>query len=62
MASIESQIGSVVDSILQDYSNGRAIDRLELYGHPDKAVIVDIIDKLLRLVYPGYSQDRTYRI
>ena len=62
MASIESQIGCVVDSILEDYSNGRAIDRLEPYGHPDKAVIVEIIDKLLRLVYPGYSQDRTYRI
>ena len=47
MASIESQIGCVVDSILEDYSNGRAIDRLEPYGHPDKAVIVEIIDKLL---------------
>ncbi len=62
MTSIEQQIGSVVDSILCDYSGGRDIDRLELYTHPDKAVIQQIISKLLRLVYPGYSQDPAYRV
>ena len=62
MMTIEQQIESVVDTILQDYRNGRDIDRLELYRHPDKEVIIDMIAKLLRIVYPGYSRDRSYRI
>ena len=62
MTAIEHQIESLVDSILQDYRNGRDIDRLELYRHPDKDVIIDMIGKLLRIVYPGYSRDKSYRI
>lgn len=62
MQPIEKQIESVVDSILQDYTAGRDIDRLEVYRHPDKDVIVSLIPKLLRIVYPGASQDQNYRI
>jgi len=62
MTPIEQKIESVVDSILLDYQNGRAIDRLEVYRHPDKDVIIDMIGKLLRIVYPGYSRDKAYRI
>ena len=62
MKSVEKQIETVVDGILESYSGGRDIDRLELYRHPDKDVIIDIIAKLLRIVYPGYSRDKTYRI
>ena len=62
MMPIEQKIESVVDTILEDYRGGREIDRLELYRHPDKAVIIDMIGKLLRIVYPGYFRDSTYRI
>ena len=62
MTPIEKQIESIVDTILLDYQNGRDIDRLELYRHPDKDVIIDMIGKLLRIVYPGYSRDKSYRI
>ena len=62
MISVEKQIETVVDSILESYGGGRDVDRLELYRHPDKDVIIDIIGKLLRIVYPGYSRDKAYRI
>ena len=62
MISEEKQIETVVDGILESYGGGRDIDRLELYRHPDKDVIIDIIAKLLRIVYPGYSRDKAYRI
>lgn len=62
MQPIEKQIETVVDSILQDYTAGRDIDRLEVYRHPDKNVIVSLIPKLLRIVYPSASQDQNYRI
>ena len=62
MNTIELQIENVVDSILSDYSLGRDVDKIDLYRHPDKAIITDIIRKLLRIVYPGYSRDKSYRI
>lgn len=62
MAAIESKIEALVDSLLQDYQRGRDIDRLESYRYPDKEVIVDMTEKLLRILYPGYSHDKTYRI
>ena len=62
MTPIEKQIESVVDSILLDYRNQRDIDKLEVYRHPDKDIIIDMIGKLLRIVYPGYSREKSYRI
>ena len=59
---IEQRIESIVDSILCDYGKGREIDRLDAFSHPDKDVIIDLIGKLIRIVYPGYSRDKNYRI
>ena len=62
MSPIEQQIEGIVDNILEDYHNGRDIDRLDPFQHPDKAVIIDMIGKLMRIVYPGFSRDKTYRM
>lgn len=62
MSTIEQQIESVVDRILTDYDQSRDIDKIDLFRHPDKEVITDIIQKLLRIVYPGYSRDKSYRM
>ncbi len=61
MNQIEQQIESVVDSILQDYQGGRDIDRMEAFRQPDKDIVIDIIEKLRRIVFPGYSKDKTYQ-
>lgn len=62
MSQIEQKVEALVENILQDYQKGRDIDRLDHAQHPDKDVIVDMTAKLLRIVYPGYSLDKTYRI
>ena len=62
MTSIEQRIEGIVESILTDYLQGRDIDRIEPFRHPDKDVIIDILDKLRRIVFPGYFLDKTYRI
>ena len=62
MNTIETQIESIVDSILADYQNHRDIDKVDLKRHPDKEVVIDIITKLLRIVYPGYFRDTSYRM
>ena len=61
MNQIEQHIENVVDSILQDYQGGRDIDRMESFRQPDKDIVIDIIEKLRRIVFPGYSKDKTYQ-
>ena len=62
MNTIEQRIEGVVDSILSDYAQGRDIDKIDLRQHPDKEVITDVIQKLLRIVYPGYFRERSFRM
>ena len=58
---IEEKIEGIVDAILTDYEGGRDIDKLESYTKPDKDVVIDMIDKLRRIVFPGYFRDKNYR-
>ena len=62
MSPIEQQIEGIVDSILEDYRHGRDIDKLDPFVHPDKETVTDIIHKLIRIVYPGSSRDKSYRM
>ena len=62
MATMEQQAEEIVDIILEDYRNGRSIDRMDPFAHPDKQVVIDMIGKLMRIVYPGFTRDKNYRI
>ncbi len=62
MSSIEQNIEGIVDAILGDYRNSRSIDRIDPFRHPDKDVVIDMIGKLLRIMYPGFSREKGYRI
>ena len=62
MVNMEQQAEEIVDLILEDYRNGRSIDRMDPFAHPDKEVVIDMIGKLMRIVYPGFSRDKNYRI
>ena len=62
MTPIEQKIEGVVDAILEDYLGGRDIDRIEQSRQPDKDVVIDIIDKLRRIVFPGYFKEKSFRI
>ncbi len=61
MTSIEAKIEAVVESILADYQGGRDIDKMDLFRRPDRDVVIDIIKKLRRIVFPGYYRDKNYR-
>ena len=61
MEKLDRQIEGVVDTILQDYSAGRDIDKMELSSTPDKDAVIDIIEKLRKIVFPGYFRDKNYR-
>jgi len=55
-------VEDIVQCILDDYSDDRAINRTELHNQPDKNTILEIISKLLKIVYPGYYGDKVYKI
>ena len=57
----ENRIEQAVDSILEDYRSGRDIDRLEQLRRPDRDVVIDIIEKLRRIIFPGYFRDKNYK-
>ena len=62
MTQFEQQIESVVDLILDDYRHDRDIDQMDIFRHPDKDVVVELIGKLRRLIFPGYFRDKNYHI
>ena len=62
MNRFEEKIESVVDRILEDYRSDRAIDQMDIFRHPDKDVVVELIDKLRRILFPGYFRDKNYHI
>ncbi|MCD7981479.1 MAG: serine acetyltransferase [Clostridiales bacterium] len=52
----------IVRAILEDYQLGRHIDKKDdFFDMPSKEVIIEIISKLMKIVYPGYFRDRTYK-
>ncbi len=61
MEKLEKQIDMVVDAILEDYRGSRDIDAMESGTQPDKDVIIELIEKLRRIVFPGYFHERNYK-
>lgn len=57
---ILSALPEITNDILEDYEQGRAIDRMEPFSQPDRDRVVELIDKLRRLLLPGYFRDRAY--
>ena len=58
----EKQIAGVVTDILADYHQGRDIDQMEIFRHPDRDLVVELVEKLRRILFPGYFRDKNYHI
>ena len=58
---LKNEIKNIVDLIISDYDNGRDIDQLDVFNQPDRDAVKDIVVKLLRIIYPGYSRDKIYK-
>ena len=58
---LKDEIENIVDLILDDYTKGRDVDQLDVFSQPDRDAVVDIVKKLLRILYPGYYRDKVYR-
>lgn len=56
------RVDNIVDAILADYDDDRVINKTDVYNQPDKDAIIDIINKMMVVLYPGYYSDKVYRI
>ena len=59
---IEHNVNDIVDTILNDYTHDRSIDKMKLFTQPDRFVIIKIIDNLMKIMYPGYFRDTSHKI
>ncbi|MBP5492196.1 MAG: serine acetyltransferase [Clostridiales bacterium] len=59
---IDPKIGQVVDLILSDYEDERTVNRIDIHNQPDKAAVIDVVEKLLKILYPGFYSDKIYKI
>ncbi len=50
-----------VNKILKSYEDTKEINEIDIDNQPDKKAIIEIIHKLLKILYPGYYSDRIYR-
>lgn len=58
---LEDEIKEIVGDLLEDYNDDRTINQIELFDQPDTELIVDILDKMFKIVFPGFFRDKTYR-
>ena len=54
---LKNEIKSIVDLILEDCD----VDQMDVFNQPDRDAVKDIVIKLLRILYPGYSRDKIYK-
>ncbi|MDE7423004.1 MAG: serine acetyltransferase [Lachnospiraceae bacterium] len=62
MQSNHEKIENIVQLILNDYEDDRAVNKTDLYNQPNKEAIIDVVEKLLKILYPGYYSDKVYKI
>lgn len=58
---MNSRIQCVTNAILDDYQKGRDIDRMNVFAQPDGDAVIDIVRKLLNILFPGYYHQKIYR-
>ena len=62
MHKLEENVNLLTKKILSDYQGNRTIDEVKTFDHPDNEDIVNIIESLRRIVFPGYFRNKSYRV
>ncbi len=58
----EEEINQIVHRIIEDFNGEKHIDSVDLFTKPDKAEVIELVNNLIRVVYPGYFRDRSHKI
>lgn len=61
MAQINSEVKELIEGILENYRETNVINPEELFEQPDRDVIIDIVDKLLKIAFPAFFREKGYK-
>ena len=49
-----NEVEQVVEIVMDDYNKKREIDGMTMFHQPDQDKVVEIVNKLLRIFFPGF--------
>lgn len=58
---LDKRTEETISNILDSYYDQKVINRIDINNQPEKKAIIEIVDKLMKILYPGYYRDRVYR-
>ena len=58
----EKEIEELVSRIISDYDGNKNIDETDYFDKPDKAEVIELVNNMFRIIYPGYFKDRSHKI
>lgn len=62
MAEMEYNTKLMAENLISDYKDEtRVINQVTLFDQPDTVIVTDILEKLIKIVLPGFFRERTYR-
>ncbi len=51
----------IVSAILADYTEDRIINKTDITDQPDRDKVLEILDKFMKMVFPGYFREKNYK-
>ncbi len=58
----EDEISGLVSGIIDGYENEGDIDSMVAFHELDKAVIIDVLNKLQQIIFPAHFHDKAFRV
>ena len=58
---MEKKIENLINLYMEDYQGKKVIDKIKIFEHPDRAKVIDILEKLQKIIYPGYHRNSAFK-
>ena len=62
IGTLADNLKEITLNILYDYGHERAIDKLNIHDQPNKDEVVELTEKLIRIIYPGYYKNKVFKV
>lgn len=56
------KMNQITDILLEDYKQGRTIDKIDAFNRPNREIILKLIDELQRIIFLGYYKNKEYKV
>ena len=60
--SFVNRIEDIADLLIKDSGGGKTIDEVKRFDPPDKDKVIDILEKLRKIVFPGYFRNGSFKV